>query len=334
MTSPDTNAAQVSVLLPFHNAAATLVEAVESIRSQTFTGWELLLLDDGSTDGSGALAAEHARRDPRIRLRTFAHRGIVPTLNDGLAEARGKYVARMDADDVCHPERLWKQAALLETHPEVGVVGCRVAYGGDTVAQAGYAAHVDWLNGLLSAEAHFANRFVDATVAHPSVLFRREICEEHGGYRDGDFPEDFELWLRWMEAGVRFAKVPETLLTWRDPPSRLSRTDPRYAPEAFYRVKCDYLLKCVPRQRPIWLWGSGRLTRQRFAPLEPFAGYVDVDPGKTGQNMKGRPVIFPQELPPEAFVLCGVASRGARKKIETFLEESGRRVLRDYLLCA
>jgi hypothetical protein len=83
--------------------------------------------------------------------------------------------------------------------------------------------------------------FVEASVAHPSVMFRRELLEKYGGYRDGPFPQDYELWLRWLEAGVRFGKVDAELLTWNDPPQRLWRTDTRYSVEAFYAIMCRHL---------------------------------------------------------------------------------------------
>jgi hypothetical protein len=91
-------------------------------------------------------------------------------------------------------------------------------------------------------------------------MFRRVLLQEHGGYASGDFPEDYELWLRWMDAGVQFGKVDAELLLWSDAPTRLSRNDPRYRPKAFYRIKCVYLARWLKRHaepsREIWLWGA------------------------------------------------------------------------------
>src|SRR6185436_16591977 len=104
----------------------------------------------------------------------------------------------------------------------IGLVGCLVEFGGDRSASEGYALHVDWINALTTPDEIALNRFVESPLAHPSVMFRRELVEKHGGYRAGDFPEDYELWLRWMEAGARMGKVPRVLLTWQDGPGRLS----------------------------------------------------------------------------------------------------------------
>jgi glycosyltransferase involved in cell wall biosynthesis len=334
---------QVSVLLPVHNAAGTLARAVGSIRRQIFSDWELLAVDDGSTDGSREMLEDLARADPRARVWAQPHGGIVAALNAGLAAAGGDFIARMDADDESHPERLAEQVRFLESNPDIGLTGCLVAYGGDRTANAGYALHADWLNSLVTPEQIALNRFIESPLAHPSVMFRRELVERHGGYHDGEFPEDYELWLRWAEAGVRMAKVPRGLLTWHDPPGRLSRPDPRYDAEAFYRLKAEYLAKAVARdrrERPLLVWGAGRPTRKRAASLEAhglrIAGYIDIDPRKIGKKPGGRPVLAPAELPPpgEIFVLGYVASRGARELIRGTLSSLGHIEGRDFLMCA
>jgi hypothetical protein len=175
-------------------------------------------------------------------------------------------------------------------------------------------------------------------------MFRRALLQEHGGYALGDFPEDYELWLRWMDAGVQFGKVDAELLLWNDAPKRLSRTDQRYRPEAFYRIKCVYLARWLKRHvepaRELWLWGAGRITRQRFRALETdgilVSGFIDVDPKKFGRLRDGRPVVGPRHLPSpdQAFILVGVAARGARELIAAELHRSGRSEGRDYLLVA
>jgi len=333
----------VSVLLPAHNAARTLPRALESIQAQTFTDWELVLVDDGSTDDTAALLETWTRREPRLHPVRQPHRGLVPALEAGLARARGAFIARMDADDVSRPTRLERQVRFLEAHPDVGVVSCLVEFGGDAIRNQGFARHVAWLNSLTTPEAMALNRFVEAPVAHPSVLFRRALLAQHGGYRDGPFPEDYELWLRWIERGVRLAKVPEPLLVWNDSPARLSRRDPRYGTESFYAVKAPYLARAVRVTlggRRLWVWGAGRLTRRRVELLEAEGldvhGFVDVDPNKWGRPRHGRLVIRPADLPTpdEALVLGYVASRGARELIRESLRHAGYREGRDFWLAA
>lgn len=315
------------MLLPARNAAATLGRALAGIRGQTWTDWELVLVDDGSTDGTLELAREEARGDPRIRVLPRPPEGLVAALNAGLEYARGEYVARMDADDEAHPERLAEQLRLLEERPELGLAGCLVEFAGDARAGAGYALHVDWLNSLVTPEAIALNRFVESPLAHPSVMFRRALVARHGGYRAGGFPEDYELWLRWLDAGVQMAKVPRVLLRWHDSPGRLSRADARYDPEAFFQLKAEWIARWLRASgvvagrrilaqvaggsgtaesgrtlahgelsgegaaRPVLVWGAGRPTRKRAAHLERhgirIAGYVDIDPRKTTPALGG-----------------------------------------------
>lgn len=340
---------RISVLLPVFNAAPTLTRAVASIRAQTFSDWELLVIDDGSTDGTGEFLVKLAREEPRLRVITRAHEGLVAALNVGLAEARGALIARMDADDESHPERFAAQVAWLDAHAHgvsaVGVVGCLVEFGGERAERGGYALHVDWLNALTTPEQIALNRFVEAPLAHPSAMFRRELVARYGGYRAGDFPEDYELWLRWIDAGVRIAKVPRVLLTWHDAPSRLSRTDGRYAPEKFFRAKAEWIARELARVaggRRIFVWGAGRHTRKRAAHLTAhgvsIAGYVDVDVKKTGRGIGGTglPVIGAEALPEpgEIFVLSYVTTRGAREY--NYAQLVARRYVegQDFLMCA
>jgi len=326
------------MLLPFFQAESTLGAAVESVCTQTFRDFELLLLDDGSTDGSATVAREFQRKDKRIRFLSLPHQGIAKTLQTGCRQARGEYIGRMDADDLCLPVRFAAQVAHLDAHPETGVVSCRVRYGGQHDRQAGYAAYVEWTNGLLSVEDHALNRFVESPVAHPSVVWRREVMERWGGYGVGEYPEDYELWLRWLQAGVRMEKIPEEGLIWMDPPNRLSRSDSRYEIDRFFQVKCRYLAQSLPFHRPLWLWGSGRVTRSRFRGLEPLGrrieGYVDISSRKTGQQIDGRCVVAPGEWPQDAVLLLGVGSRGARQEMEAFLVEKGLQAGHDYWAAA
>ena len=333
----------ISVVLPVRNAADNLPAALESLRAQTRPDWECLVVDDGSTDTSAALAARFAAADPRFRLLRRPARGLVPALNDGLAAARGDFIARLDADDVCAPERFAEQATALERDPTLGVVSCRVRYGGDRARQAGYARHVDWLNGLSTPEAIAANRFIEAPVAHPAVMFRRALVARWGDYREGPFPEDYELWLRWLNAGVRFAQVPRELLVWADRPDRLSRRDPRYAPAALAAVKAPWLARAIRRTlggRALWVWGAGRTTRRRLEPLwaEGLAprGFIDVDQHKWGRHRDGRLVVGPDQLPSpaEALVLVHVGRLGAREWIRARLTAAGYRETRDFWVAA
>ncbi|MCP5113700.1 MAG: glycosyltransferase [bacterium] len=336
--------AQTSVVIPAHNERDLLPRALESVLRQSETAIEVIVVDDGSTDGTGELLEQLARRDSRVRPIRQPHSGIVAALNRGLAEARGDYIARMDADDVSRPDRLRRQADFLDQHPEIGLVSCGVEYLGDAGSNRGLALFVDWTNSLLTSEDIDLYRFVESPLIHPSVMFRKELPDQFGVYRDGDFPEDYELWLRWLAAGVRMAKLNDVLIEWHERPGRLTRTDPRYSVEAFYRTKAPYLERWLARHNPhhpnVIIWGAGRTSRQRQRYLTDLGirveAYVDIDPRKIGYRIGTAPVIGPEELPPagSCFVLGWVGSRGAREDIEQRLQQRGFRRGFDYLPCA
>lgn len=334
----------ISVVMPVHNAALTLPAAVESLLRQTDAAWELVAVDDGSTDLSTAILDGYARQDRRVRVIRGARRGVVYALNTGLSAAAGALIARLDADDVCLPERLARQRRHLDVRPEVGLVATRVRFGGDPDVAAGYARYVTWTNRLLTHEEISLARFVESPFAHPSIMFRRELVERWGAYRHGAFPEDYELWLRWLEAGVRMEKLADPLLVWNDSPGRLSRCDSRYAREAFYRVKARYLERWLTAHNAhhplVIVWGAGRISRKRARHLVDegitIAAFVDIDPDKVGRSIAGRPVLRPAELPApgRAFVVSYVSTSDARDEIEGNLQARGYRAGRNYVLAA
>jgi len=329
----------VSVLLPFHNADACLGTAIASIAQQTYGDLELVLVDNGSTDGGTSIAMAWAERDPRIRLLNEPRIGIAHALNTGLAQAQGRYIARMDADDVSHPERLAKQVTYLEAHPEIGVLGTRTAFATTVDKSSGMRWFVDWQNAILTPHDHYVKRFVDAPIAHPTVLFWRELVERHGGYDTGPLPEDHELWLRWMDAGVRFAKLPEKLLTWNDHPGRLSRTHPNYSVDAFFTTKARWLARWMHRTlngRPVIIAGTSGLCRARAAKLEAegvhIMGFTDVK----SREVPDYAFIPHHALPPagEAFIVSFISQRGTGDRIAGFLSSRGLLEGEDFILAA
>jgi glycosyltransferase involved in cell wall biosynthesis len=323
--------------MPVRDARATVETALESVKTQTFTDWEFVIVDDGSQDGTTEILKHFAEKDDRFVLIPQKPKGIAAALQSGCEACRGDLIARMDADDAMDARRLEVQRAFLIENADCGLVSSRVRFGG---TETGYASHVEWINSLTNHDAMSLRRFVEAPVAHPSVMFRREFLEAHGGYREGDFPEDYELWLRWLEAGVRFGKVDAELLTWNDLPQRLSRTHARYSVEAFYAMKCRYLRRLLQTQasgREIWLWGAGRVTRRRFdGVFDLITGFIDVDEAKRGSCRDARPVRLADDLPARetSFILAGVAARGAREAICAHLTQRGWIEGRDFLLAA
>lgn len=334
----------VSVLLPVFNAETTLAATLESLLQQTFTQFEIIAVNDGSTDGTTQILRKFALQDARVRPLQLVHGGIVAALNAGMMAAQGKYIARMDADDLCLPERLEKQVAFLEKHPSIGLVGCAVSFGGDRKSNGGYARYVDWTNSLTTPEEIALERFRESPFAHPSVMFRQDLIHAYGGYRAGEFPEDYELWLRWLENDVRMAKLPEPLLIWNDPPNRLSRTASQYDVSNFYTMKTEYLARWILQQTSvspeIYVIGGGKMSRRRALLLQEYgiriAAWIDIDPKKIGNIVNNIPVCSREALPPpqKGFCLAYLAGHGAAEELETFLKTINYVKGRDFLLAS
>ena len=326
----------ISVLLPAFNAQDTIRQAIFSLECQTLADFEIIAVDDGSTDETGAILEQIA--DPRLRVIRIPHSGLIPALNIGLDHCNGDLIARMDADDVCHPQRLRLQSEFMAAHPEVSVCGCMVRSFPISRVKAGFLKYESWLNSLVAHEEITRDIFVESPLAHPSVMMRADGLRALGGYRDMGWPEDYDLWLRFFMAGKRFAKVPKTLLFWRESEHRLTFTDSRYSVENFLRLKAHFLAKLTPR--PLIVWGAGMMGRRLIKHLvregvRPIA-VIDIDPKKIGGHTRGISIVPPEDLDnhPDAFVISAVGSEGARDIIRARLTGIGRIETVDFICAA
>ncbi len=322
----------VSVVLPVFAARRFLPACLTSLRRQTLRNYELIAVDDGSDDGSADLLESWAEADPRIRVIRRRHEGLIATLNAGLARCRAPLVARMDADDVAHPRRLELQRDWLGAHPGAGVASSLVRHIPSHRVATGFRIYERWLNGLVTHEAMMRERFVESPLAHPSVMVRRRILEDAGGWRDAGWPEDYDLWLRLAQRGIRFGKVRQVLYFWRDHAGRLTRTDRRYSVERFLKAKAFFLLRGpLAGHKPVILWGAGqtgrRLSKHLLRGGASIVAFIDIDPAKIGRTVRGIRVHAPDDLSglrtPATVVLAAVASRGARALIRDRLEAMG-----------
>ena len=203
-------AARVSVLLPVWNGEAFLEAAVESILRQTLSSLELIIIDDGSTDASAAIAEKLACGDDRVRVLRREHQGLSAALNAGIAAARGEYVARMDADDISVPHRLQKQVAYLDAHPSCVAAGAWIEVVDEAGRHLGLKTFVEKHEEISAALLQGVS-----PIAHPTVVLRRDVLRAAGGYDARRYPsEDLDLWFRLAERG-ELANLGETLLQHR-----------------------------------------------------------------------------------------------------------------------
>ena len=316
---------QISILLPVWNAETTLSACLKSVIRQRDIAWECILVDDGSTDGSLALARLWADRDPRIRVHSRPHAGLVPTLNAGIALCTAPVIARMDADDWMHRDRLRLQAEALDGHPELDAVGCFARNFPRGELREGRRRYETWLRSLADPETIWRERFIECPIAHPTLAIRRQTLLEFG-YRDRHWPEDYDLLLRLLRKGPCIGVVTRRLLGWREGPNRLSRIDSRYALDRFTACRAWHLHRDFLADASNYiLWGhgrTGRALRRELAALGHLpTAIVDVHPRRIGNEIGGVLVIPPSELinqPPHPIVVS-VAGLEPRTEIRKAL---------------
>ncbi|MDF1702259.1 MAG: glycosyltransferase [Planctomycetota bacterium] len=320
----------VSVVLPVYNAGAFLAEALQSLADQTYRDLEIVVHDDGSTDDSRAIAEGFAARDERFVVQSAPNQGVAGAANAAVARARGDLLVRMDADDIAHPTRVAKLVALAAAHPEVEVLASRARYFPRAEVGPGMLRYEAWLDGLLDHAAIYADRFVEYPLPHPTTAVRRSAYERVGGFRDGDFPEDYDWFLRACAAGVRFAKHPDVLLDWREGGHRTTKSDARYSLASFHALKVEHL---VPRleaaDREVAVVGAGRDGKRWARALRaagvPLRCFVDLHPGRVGNTIQDLPVHSYEDLPSlrGAYLLSAVGAPGARVDIRARLTAAG-----------
>jgi glycosyltransferase involved in cell wall biosynthesis len=328
-------APDVCVLLPYRDAATTLVEALESVLGEPSVA-ERVAVDDGSVDEGPALVEAIARRDGRIRRLRTPGVGVTGALVAGWAASDAPFVARMDADDVSRPGRIERARAALVDDPSLAAVGTEVE--AFPAPGPGLRRYVAWQNTLHSPEEHARDRFVEAPLCHPSVTLRRAAVDQVGGYREVPWPQDYDLWLRLVAAGHGLAKLPFVGLGWRHRPDRVSFNHPHNAPDRLVRARAHHLAPRL-RGRPFRVWGAGDTGKDLARALEAegafAADFVDIDPRKIGRTARGR-AVRPAEaaLDGDVFVVVAVGAPGARDIVRGRLLGAGKREGLDFVCAA
>ncbi len=324
--------------MPVKNCGQWLKPAVESILNQTCENFELLVIDDHSYDGS----IELLPHDSRIKIFRHNGSGIVSNLNLGLLKARGRFIARMDGDDISLPDRFQNQLDFARLNPAYGIIGGRVEIfteGGDI--QQGNLVYQDWLNRLITPVQISREIFVESPLVHPSTFIRREVFKKIGLYRDLSWPEDYDLWLRAWLKNVQIAKVPEYVLRWRDHSQRLTRTDKRYSQKEFIKLKAWALSESLLKNRSAFICGTGKLAAKLCDLLQSLQvrvkGFVDIAPDKIGKTRRNLPIYSLEEMlarRDKSMIIGAVSTRGSSAKLRNLLIQYGLEESRDFILAA
>lgn len=335
---PHSNRQRISVVLPYRNEASFLRACLLSLARQRGAPFQLVAIDDGSTDGSGAILRSMAGRfEDVVDLRTDGV-GLVKALNLGIERADGEIIARADGDDIYHPRRLALQLSRMDAGADM--VGSLTRFFPAKLVQGGFQTYERWINGLVTRESIETEIFVENPIPHPTLMARRSLFDDLGGYREMEWPEDWDLVLRANRIGAVIEKENRVLHFWREHPGRLCRSHPQYDQLAFIRCRCRHLARGpLADGRTVIVWGAGPLGRKMVTWLlregVPVEGFIDIDPKKIGRTVRDRPVHPPEHLTrSSSFVLGCVGKRGARYDIRRELVAMGFLERRDFLLSA
>lgn len=337
----------ISILLPVFNAQQFLGDCLRSIQQQTDENFEVVIVDDGSTDNSPSVLSEFANQDPRFRVLSFTkNRGIVAALNHGLKKCHGEWVARMDADDIMLPRRLEIQRAYFSENPETDVLGARISiFRDDSALTVGQKRYRDWSNSLLTDAEIKRDMFAESPIMHPTFFLRRSYYLALQGYHDNPWAEDYDFLLRAYMDNACFAKVPEVLVHKRDSPTRLARIDVRCKRKAMFHAKAYYFTKkqWFKTGQEVLIAGSGSSGRKACSALIKegvrIDGFIDNSEGGKKRTIAGLPaytlayhqanLFFEAHDRPFIFLCVGVPE--GRLMLEALLQQNGYLPAVDYL---
>lgn len=291
----------ISILLPVYNAAPFLAECLDSILNQTEMEWELLAVDDFSTDLSWSILQSYAKKDTRIQAFSNTGKGVIPALRMAFSHSSGELITRMDADDRMPADKLERLRSALESRGPGHLSTGLVEYFSAVKLGDGYRRYAAWLNDLALNGRHYEEIYRECVIPSPCWMVYRPDLIRCGAFDPGRYPEDYDLCFRFYRSELTPVSVPQVLHYWRDHGARASRNDPHYADNRFFELKIDYFLELERSPgRPLVLWGAGAkgklLARLLLERRESFHWVCD-NPKKWGKHIYGVEMRSWEEIP-------------------------------------
>jgi glycosyltransferase involved in cell wall biosynthesis len=327
-----------SIILPVKDSEETLPWLIHSVRKQQFTEWELIAVDDMSTDGSRHLLSKYATKDRRIRVCSSPGEGIVDALNTGLSIACGRWTVRVDADDICHPELLSELYRNIQNNPSISVHAAQIRYFPRLSLQMGLRTYESWINSLTDHEEIVRDMFIECPMPHPTLTCSLDELTSVGTYRDKGWPEDYDLILRFWQKGLTFSKVDRVLYFWRDTQDRLSRTHSNYTLEKFMEAKIEFLQKSyLSGGKEAAVAGAGPVgkafAQQLMARGVKVKAFLEVNPSKIGKEIHGAEVLSVYEARwlRGTIILHAVGQKDTREEARKLYRKLGLFELKDFL---
>lgn len=326
----------ISIVMPVRNEEKFLVATLESIIAQTHQNFELIAIDDYSTDQSYQLLCDFAQRDDRITLLKNRQKGIIGALQLGIAKSRGDFVTRMDADDLMVEDKLEVMYGKLKSHGFGHLAVGKVSYFSESKEiNEGYRNYETWLNSLTEQGANFEDIYAECSIPSPCWMLHRLDFEKCGGFSHYTYPEDYDLAFRMMAAGLRVIPEEKILHQWRDHYARTSRNDSNYSDNTFIPLKVSCFLN-LHQEKNVAVWGAGRKGKQIVKELIHNgiipSWYCNNENkiGKTIYEIKMQSEEKIEEVHKNLQIIVAVANPNEKITIEKKLKELGGSKNKDF----
>lgn len=320
----------ISILMPVFNTAAYLPTCLDSITQQSYEDWELIAIDDFSTDKSSQILEDYAQEDHRISWYHNDEKGIIPALLKAYHRSQGDMIHRMDSDDMMPLDKLENLHRTLVSAGRGSVATGMVQYfSTDLELQRGFLDYGHWINVHIANGTIFEDVFMECPIASPAWLIYREDLDSIGGIAGDHYPEDYDLVFRMYVHGLSAEGIPRVVHFWRDWTDRASRTKQEYADQLFFELKIRYFIDYKYRiDCPLVIWGAGRKGKKLFRLFQKTGlpiKWVTENPNKIGHQIYGAKLTNPQEsITPNSQVIVAISNPDSKLDIRHRLQDMGK----------
>lgn len=327
----------ISILTPFKNTSAFLEDCINSILNQSYTNWELIIVDDTSTDDSYKIVEKFANNDSRIILLKNSGNGIIDALQLAFKHSKGNYITRMDSDDIMLPNKLEVLFNNLNIFGKKHIAIGLVEYFSDEGVGEGYKNYETWLNNLTKVGINYSEIYKECVIPSPCWLIHREDFIACDGFYPKIYPEDYDLTFRFYKNNIKCIPCDTVVHKWRDYSTRTSRTHVHYAQNHFTELKVRHFLDIdYNKNKTLIIWGAGnkgkiiaKILLEKNIPFE----WICDNPKKIGKDIYGKKLKAFQVLVKikNAQSIITVANKTAQKEIRAYLKNLNVKPVEDYI---
>jgi glycosyltransferase involved in cell wall biosynthesis len=326
----------ISILIPFKNTAQFLPECLDSIMNQSLENWELIIVDDHSTDSSFDIVSQYATNDSRIKLIKNTGKGIIEALRTAFTNSNGTYITRMDSDDIMSPKKLEVLFNNLKKHGRHHVSSGKVKYFSENGINDGYAEYERWLNVLIASGNNYTEIYKECVIPSPCWMMHKDDLLLCDAFNPNLYPEDYDLVFRFYKHKITCIPCDDVLHYWRDYSTRTSRTDAHYTQNYFLELKLKYFLELdYDSNRPLVLWGAGfkgKSIAKLLIDQKVSFYWICDNPKKIGKH------IYDKELMNFSFLkdienpqsIITVANKNAQSEIKKYFKNLNMLQAKDY----